>query len=90
MPSKGAKYQPVSKTDHEIFMDELYNDPAKKKSEGEKTFDFTSINDYNSIFKYRSGNALLRQNGSAVDHGEPARLACSFSSFSYPTSLLSK
>ena len=68
MPSKGTKYQPVNKTDHEIFMDELYNDPAKKKDE--KAFDFTSINDYNSIFKYRSGNALQRQNGSVIDYGE--------------------
>ena len=77
MPSsKGAKYQPVNKTDHEIFMDELYNDPEKKKSESEKAFDFTSINDYNSIFKYRSGNALLRQNGSIVDSGEPTYLSC--------------
>lgn len=64
MPFRGANYQPVSKTDHEMFMYKLCNDPAKEKAAGEKAFDFTSIDEYNSIFKYRSGTSLLRQSGS--------------------------
>lgn len=65
-----AKYQPISKNEHEILMDELY-DKSKSpmaNNSNEKAFDFSSINDYNSIFKYRSSNQLLRQNA-MVDYG---------------------
>ena len=35
----------------------------------EKAFDYTSINDYKSIYKYTSPNHLFRSNGFAVDSG---------------------
>ncbi len=62
-----VKYTPVNKDDHEIFIDELY-DPNKSimNPKNDRAFDFSSINNYNSIFKYKTGS-LQRQNGSLIN-----------------------
>jgi hypothetical protein len=62
-----VKYKPVSKDEHEIFMNELYDANKSIMNPNEKAFDFTSINKYDSIFKYKHGNILQKQNGSLVN-----------------------
>jgi hypothetical protein len=63
-----VKYKTVSKDEHEIFIDDLYD---KSKSSGksnsnQSAFDFSSINEYNSIFKYKS-SSMHKQNGSLIN-----------------------
>jgi hypothetical protein len=62
-----VKYSPVNRDEHEIFIDELY-DPNKSimNQNNDKAFDFSSINNYNSIFKYKTGS-LQKQNGSLIN-----------------------
>ena len=62
-----SKYQLVEKNEHEILMDEFFVDNKKNENKG-SIFDYKSINDYNSIFKYRSSNLKMRSNN-AINFG---------------------
>ncbi|CAF0721745.1 unnamed protein product [Brachionus calyciflorus] len=59
---KKAKYQKVNKIEHEILIDDLNKNKSSFVNTNEKAFDFTSINDYNSIFNYKSTNSFLKYN----------------------------
>lgn len=66
--NKSNKYELVSKNEHEILMEELFQDNSKIYDKNASAFDYKSINDYKSIFKYRSSNAMHRSN-SAINCG---------------------
>lgn len=54
-----AKYQKINKTEQEV----VFTDTVR-----ERPFDFTSINDYSSIFNYKPRNSLRRHELS-IDSG---------------------
>lgn len=62
----------MNKDESEVFLggggDMVSNDDNGKIAM-EKAFDFTSINDYKSIYKYNNRNSLLRDNQYGVDCG---------------------
>lgn len=59
-----AKYQKINKNEQEILIDDLNTNKFKSNfvNNNEKAFDFTSINDYRSIFNYKASNSFLRHN----------------------------
>jgi hypothetical protein len=69
--NKSVKYHHATNTsdEHEILIDDLFNRNKHGLSTNEKAFDFTSINKYESIYKY-GNNHLKRSNQYSVDSGE--------------------
>lgn len=73
---KANKPQTKKKSDHEIFMEELFQG-SNKEEKGDKyksIFKYESINEYKSIHQY---DKLHRQNG-AVENGKVLRTGCIF------------
>ena len=70
-----VKYHTTANTseEHEVLIDDLFNRDKHRVSAEEKAFDFTSINQYESIFKYGTKNSLRRHNEYSVN-GETKRL----------------
>jgi hypothetical protein len=65
-----VKFQTTSAIDeHEILINDLFNKDQKMINPAERAFDFTSINRYESIFKYDNKNSLRRQHEYGVDSG---------------------
>lgn len=64
-----AKYHKVNQNEVEILMNGKSSDSSAREfvDRNERAFDFSSINDYNSIFKY--SNSLRRQNQHFFDTG---------------------
>lgn len=70
-----AKYQKVNRNEHEILIGDFDGHKNTHKNKAtlpirEKTFDFTSINDYSSIFDYKSKNTLYKHNEFKVEGGK--------------------
>lgn len=64
-----AKYHKVNKDEHEILMDEFYGRNQSMIDPNEKAFDFTNLNDYNSIFKYSTNRNFQRENADLLKCG---------------------
>lgn len=76
---KSKKYDKVSQNETEILMSDLnatssfsnsYTNNQKLINSQESAFDFTSINKYDSIFKYSSGSSLRKQHNPMFDIGK--------------------
>jgi hypothetical protein len=59
-------YQVVKKNEHEILMDELFQNTELNNNKYKSIFDFNSINEFNSIHKYDN---LNRQNDILTQQG---------------------
>lgn len=63
-----VKYHATKTIDeHEQLINDLFNRDKYDPSRNERAFDFTSINQYESIYHYRTDNSLKRQNHYSVD-----------------------
>ncbi len=63
-----VKYHAVTKDEHEIFLDELFDRRKKIEMTGpkESAFDFGTINDFKSIYKYNKPSQLTRADGTEI------------------------
>ena len=67
-----VKSKSSDKSEHEIFIDDLFDRRNCKQLEmttpraHEAAFDFTTINDYKSIYKYTRSSQLTRADGTEM------------------------
>ena len=63
-----VKYTSVNKDEHHILMDDLYDtNQSIMHSNKEKAFDFSSIQEYKSIYTYKNNTNFHQQNGSLIN-----------------------
>lgn len=66
---KKAKYHKVNRDECEVFLNTASSPSTTAGKNMEKAFDFSSINDYSSIYKFTNKNSLHRDRHLDFDSG---------------------